>query len=106
MSGRSGKGRKLLTSSFDCTAVRWDVLKGEAERTIKFTHPIIRAQLHRFGRISKEKAEKAFEKTKQYDQVKNSYCQEKGYHLLRIKYDEDVASKLIKWFEDIGFEYL
>ena len=40
----------------------------------------------RFGGISKEQANEAFEKQKKYDKLKDDYCNEKGYLLLRIPY--------------------
>ena len=41
-----------------------------------------------FGGISKERANEAFQKQKEYDKIKNDYCDENGYHLLRIPYTE------------------
>ena len=41
-----------------------------------------------FGGISKERAEKAFEQTKKYDKLKDDYCNDNGYLLLRIPYTE------------------
>ena len=41
-----------------------------------------------FGGISKEKAECAFEKTKKHDKIKDDYCNDNGYLLLRIPYTE------------------
>ncbi len=41
-----------------------------------------------FGGMSKEQAKTAFEKTKEYDKLKNDYCNDNGYLLLRIPYTE------------------
>jgi very-short-patch-repair endonuclease len=39
-----------------------------------------------FGGISQDRANKKFEKQKKYDKLKNDYCNENGYLLLRIPY--------------------
>ena len=41
-----------------------------------------------FGGMTKEKAQEAFEKQKKYDKIKDDYCTENGYLLLRIPYTE------------------
>ena len=41
-----------------------------------------------FGGMSKEKSEAAFERQKIYDKLKNEYCSENKYELLRIPYTE------------------
>ena len=41
-----------------------------------------------FGGISKEKAKIKFEKQKKHDKIKDDYCNENGYLLLRIPYTE------------------
>ena len=52
-----------------------------------------------FGGISKERAEKAFEKTKKYDTLKDDYCNDNGYLLLRIPYTEyEHTEKLVVEF--------
>ena len=34
------------------------------------------------------------------DEIKNNYCKQKGIHLLRIRYDENVENKLTKYFSE------
>ena len=41
-----------------------------------------------FGGISQEKAEKAFEKQKIHDKLKDDFCKENDYPILWIKYTE------------------
>jgi hypothetical protein len=52
-----------------------------------------------FGGMSKEKAQKAFEKLQKHDKMKNDWCKKNRHPLLRIPYTEfgDVA-KLITDF--------
>ena len=42
----------------------------------------------RFGGMSQEKAEKAFQKQKAHDKLKDYYCSENGFLLLRIPYTQ------------------
>ena len=59
-----------------------------------------------FGGMSKEQAEANFEKQKVHDEIKNKYCADNGYQLLRISYLEyentghliaDFARKYLNW---------
>jgi very-short-patch-repair endonuclease len=63
----------------------------------------------RFGSMSIEKAQKAFQKQKKYDKLKDDYCSDNGYLLLRIPYTEyGNINKLVGDFiiqnTDWGFE--
>lgn len=42
-----------------------------------------------------ENGNKVFVQTKKYDLIKTNYCAEKGIRLVRIKYDENIQTKLI-----------
>ena len=53
----------------------------------------------RFGGISPEKAQQTFERTKLNDKLKNDWCKENNYELLRISYKEfDNVDSLVKEF--------
>ena len=53
----------------------------------------------RFGGMSKEKAQAAFEKLQRHDQIKNDYCRDSGIPLLRIPYMRlDETLELIRDF--------
>jgi len=63
----------------------------------------------RFGGISEERALKAFERQKKYDKLKNDYCDENGYLLLRIPYTEyeNIHAKVVEFIRtntDWGYE--
>jgi hypothetical protein len=51
-----------------------------------------------FGGISKEQAEIKLKKTKEHDKLKNDYCNDNGYLLLRIPYTEYGIPQLITNF--------
>ena len=52
-----------------------------------------------FGNMSPERAQENFEKLQLHDQLKNEWCKERGYELLRIKYtDFDSVDSLVKEF--------
>ena len=52
-----------------------------------------------FGSMSPEKAQQNFEKIKLHDKLKNEWCKEHGYNLLRINYkDVNNVESLIKEF--------
>ena len=55
-----------------------------------------------FGGISKERAIENFEKQKRHDEIKNNFCKENDYLLLRIKYTEfgDIPRILTKFIVD------
>tara|TARA_R100001369_G_scaffold16551_1_gene31575 strand:+ start:676 stop:1413 length:738 start_codon:yes stop_codon:yes gene_type:complete len=62
-----------------------------------------------FGGISAEKAKLAFDRQKKYDKLKNDYCSDNGYLLLRIAYTEyenteSIVVKFIRDNTDWGFE--
>ena len=62
-----------------------------------------------FGGMSKERAIKAFEKQKKHDEIKNNFCKENDYLLLRIKYTEfgnipDILTKFMVDNTDWGDE--
>jgi len=62
-----------------------------------------------FGGISKERAEENFKKQQQHDKLKNDFCKENDYKLLRIPYTEyENMEKLVAPFirdnTDWGFE--
>ena len=58
---------------------------------------------HDFSSKLDEKEKKKNLKLVQYrDQIKNDYCKNNGINLLRIRYDEDVEEKLIKYFQKCG----
>lgn len=62
-----------------------------------------------FGKTSKERAEKTFKMTKYHDEIKNNFCKENGYKLLRIPYNEyhntfKLVSKFIIDNTDWGVE--
>ena len=71
-----------------------------------------------FGGMSKEQANEAFEKTKKYDKLKDDYCNDNGYLLLRIPYTEyknietlvEIPilkdSKLLSLFKAYGISHL
>ena len=42
----------------------------------------------RFGGISQEEAEEKFQKTKDYDKLKDDFCRDNGYKMLRISYKD------------------
>jgi hypothetical protein len=52
----------------------------------------------RFGGISKEKAEHKFEETKIRDKIKDEFCHENNFKLLRISYTETDIENLIDNF--------
>jgi very-short-patch-repair endonuclease len=55
-----------------------------------------------FGGISDERAKKAFELCKAHDKIKNDFCNNNGYLLLRIKYTdyENIESLVVKFIRD------
>jgi hypothetical protein len=42
----------------------------------------------RFGGISQEEAEEKFQKTKDYDKLKDDFCRDNGYKMVRISYKD------------------
>ena len=68
--------------------LRWDfIINGDEPLFIEYDGKQ-HYEPQRFGGMSKERAEKAFEKTKKYDKLKDDYCNDNGYLLLRIPYTE------------------
>ena len=69
--------------------LRWDFIITNCDEPLFIEYD---GQQHyepqRFGGISKEKAEIKFEKQKEHDKIKDDYCNENGYLLLRIPYTE------------------
>ena len=58
---------------------------------------------HDFSSKLDEKEKKKNLKLVQYrDQIKNDYCKKNGINLLRIRYDENIEEKLIKYFQKCG----
>ena len=52
----------------------------------------------RFGGISQEKSEEAFKETKIRDKIKNEFCEENGFKLLRIPYTETAIEAIVRDF--------
>ena len=44
-----------------------------------------------------KKRQDAFDKLKLYDWLKNEWCKENGYTMIRIRFDEDVDIVLNEW---------
>ena len=42
----------------------------------------------------REKAEERFQRQLKYDEMKRRYCEEKGYKLIEVWYDEDILTSL------------
>ena len=62
-----------------------------------------------FGGISEERARKNFIKQQKHDKIKNDYCEENGYLLLRIPYNqyENIHSLVVSFTRantDWGYE--
>ena len=53
---------------------------------------------HTLGRMTKEEAEEAFEKTKVNDHRKNEWAKANGYKMIRIRHDESVSTILTAHF--------
>ncbi len=51
-----------------------------------------------FGRLSESDAEDALQVTQKNDAIKDTWAQENGYEMLRIRYDESVKDKLCTHF--------
>ena len=79
----------------DKAMLRWDfIIKADEPLFIEYDgrqhfEPVS------FGGMSKEKAELAFIKMKHYDKLKNDYCNDNQYLLLRIPYTEFGNIKLL-----------
>ena len=58
-----------------------------------------------FGGISKEKAEQNLAKSQHRDKIKNDFCRDNNYPLLRIKYDQfgDIPKLLTEFFVRYGW---
>ena len=58
-----------------------------------------------FGGISQEKAEQKFINTQHRDKIKNDFCRDNNYPLLRIKYDQfgDIPKLLTEFFVKYGW---
>jgi hypothetical protein len=62
-----------------------------------------------FGGISKEKADQALKKTQSYDKLKDNFCDDNGFLILRIPYTQfgNISQILTEFFTkhtDWGFE--
>jgi hypothetical protein len=62
-----------------------------------------------FGGISKKKAEEAFQKRKAHDKLKDDFCSQNNYHLLRIPYIQfgnvkQLVTEFICEHTDWGYE--
>lgn len=95
----------------DKSLLRWDfIIKGFDEPIFLEMDGIQHFEPVRFGGMSEEKAQAKFERQKKYDKIKNDYCDEKNYLLLRIPYKEfgnihQIVSKFMientSWDSDI-----
>ena len=59
----------------------------------------------RFGGISAERADAIFARQQTHDALKDAYCQENGFSLLRISYKDydDIESIVLEFLEDHGW---
>ena len=82
--------------------LRWDfVINGDEPLFIEYDgkqhfEPV------KFGGISQEKASEAFRKQKKYDKLKDDYCNDNGYLLLRIPYTEyeNIEKLVVEFIRD------
>ena len=54
-----------------------------------------------YGKMSNEEMKENLKSNQLRDQIKNDYCKKNGINLLRIRYDENVEEKLIKYFKKL-----
>lgn len=52
--------------------------------------------------MTEEKSEMNFKIIQSHDQIKTNYCKSYNINLLRIRYDENVEEKLMKYFQAHG----
>ena len=52
--------------------------------------------------MSDEQSELNFNYIQSHDQIKTEYCESNNINLLRIRYDENVEEKLMKYFQNMN----